>query len=72
MPCFPTHTPADKLDAVELFRTRKRRHSDVEEGGGGAEEGGRGEGLSLTEYLQRKEDQFNNQSGPKKKRVCPS
>ena len=56
----------DKLDAVGVFRKRKRLHSEVDE----EEEGDSGE-LSLTEYLRRKQEESNltTSGGKKKKRV---
>lgn len=56
----------DKLDAVGVFRKRKRLHSEVDE----EEEGDSGE-LSLTEYLRRKQEESSQAAsgGRKKKRV---
>lgn len=58
----------DKLDAVGVFRKRKRLHSEVDE----EEEGDSGE-LSLTEYLRRKQEEssLTASGGKKKKRVGP-
>ena len=57
---------SDKLDAVGVFRKRKRLHSEVDE----EEEGDSGE-LSLTEYLRRKQEESSQAAsgGKKKKRV---
>ena len=62
-PHFPTSLSlllslADKLDAVVVFRKRKRLHSELDED--------RGE-LSLTEYLRRKQE--DGSKGRQKKRV---
>lgn len=63
--CLPSPLP-DKLDAVGVFRKRKRLHSEVDE----EEEGDSGE-LSLTEYLRRKQEESSQAAsgGRKKKRV---
>lgn len=51
----------DKLDG---FKKRRRRGT-----GGDDEEEEEGEGLSLTEYLERKEAEYSKRGKPKKKRV---
>ena len=63
--CLPSPL-SDKLDAVGMFRKRKRRHSEVDE----EDEGDSGE-LSLTEYLRRKQEESSQAAsgGKKKKRV---
>ena len=56
---YPLTNTTDKLDAVGVFRKRKRLRSEVEDED---EE----EELSLLEYLRRRE---KSSSGKKKKRV---
>ena len=59
LPSLPPSLPTpDRPDAVEVFRKRKRLHSEVEE---------EGEELSLLEYLRRRER--NSSTDKKKKRV---
>ena len=52
------------LDKLDGFKKRRRRGT-----GGDDEEEEEGEGLSLTEYLERKEVEYNKRGKPKKKRV---
>ena len=62
-PLTNAHTqpsPTDKLDAVRMFRKRKRLHSE--------EDGNLGGELSLTEYLRRKKEEEET-GRPKKRRV---
>lgn len=53
------------LDKLDGFKKRQRRGT----GGDDEEEEEEGEGLSLTEYLERKEVEYNKRGKPKKKRV---